>query len=111
MTAANQSTYELRSSSQNTRVFLNRLVQHRTDIYAHAMGLERSDAIAAFVFDLFIRLAQHNHSFIDRSLIQRLNDQLERFEQPISEVNIPLIEGMVLTLEQALTLDRLFKAF
>ncbi len=104
MTAANQSTYELRSSSQNTRVFLNRLVQHRTDIYAHAMGLERSDAIAAFVFDLLIRLAQHNHSFIDRSLIQRLSDQLERFEQPISEVNIPLIEGMVLTLEQALTL-------
>ena len=104
MTAANQNTYEPRSKHQPTRAFLNALAQRRNEIYQHATNLERSDALAAFVFDLLIRLAQHNHSFIDRSLIQRLSDQLERFEEPISEVNIPLMEGMVLTLEQALTL-------
>lgn len=104
MAAADQPAYEQRMTTLTPRVFLDRLHERRDEVYEHATHLERSDSIAAFVFDLLVRLAQHNHSFIDRSLIQRLSDQLERFEEPISEVNIPLMEGMVLTLEQALTL-------
>ena len=104
MTAADQNLYGKRANAQPSRAFLNELHRHKTEVYQYAMDLERSDSIAAFVFDLLVRLAQHNHTFIDRSLIQRLSDQLERFEEPISEVNIPLMEGMVLTLEQALTL-------
>ena len=104
MTAADQRTYEQRATTLQSRAFLDRLYERRDEVFEHAISLERGDSIAAFVFDLFVRLAQHNHSYIDRSLIQRLSDQLERFEEPISEVNIPLMEGMVLTLEQALTL-------
>ena len=84
MTAADQNLYGKRANAQPSRAFLNELHRHKTEVYQYAMDLERSDSIAAFVFDLLVRLAQHNHTFIDRSLIQRLSDQLERFEEPIS---------------------------
>ena len=66
MTAADQVSHGQRAKAQQSRAFLNELHRHKDEVYRYAMGIERSDSIAAFVFDLLVRLAQHKHTFIDR---------------------------------------------
>jgi hypothetical protein len=87
-----------------SRVFLDALAHRRKEIFAHSEQQNMCDTIATFIFELFTRLARSNRQHIDGSLIQKLNDQLGRFEVPLSEVNITLPEGMILSLEHALTL-------
>ena len=88
----------------NSRIFLDKIQQRRTEVFEHSKKLKDCEQIASFIFEFLTRLAQNNQSHLDRSMIQKFNDQRGKFDRPLSEVQITTMEGMILSLEQALTL-------
>ena len=90
--------------NRSGQAFLSALREQRMRIYRHMRSLEDTPRLAAFVFDLFTRLAQSNQSQLEPATITRLNEQLGRFDEPPSQVRLTLPSGIHISLEQALTM-------
>ena len=84
-----------------SRVFLTALEERRAALYAYARKHPHSERLSDFIFDLLTRLA--NKGQLDRGTLNALSELPEAFGCAASEVEVRLLGGLTLSLEQALT--------
>ncbi len=90
--------------TSKNRVFLDTLHSYRADVFEYVQTLEDAYRIASYLFDSFTRLASSNKTQLDPASLNVLHEQLKHLNQTPANVSIKLMNGVVLSLEQALTL-------